>query len=146
MVADAAVQVWHRFAGDKGLRKAAGALTEPPAAFQRPFAVLTALDRLLANDPGAEYEQSFVRQALEAINVWRQRTAVEPGSGYLRPTMAGRRAAIVKFYEDTAQRMHQGLARGMADYAKSPAARKKRLAELFQKSEFGGLNDAPVAP
>jgi hypothetical protein len=116
---------------------------ELPAALQKPFAVLTALDRRLANEPGADYERSFVRQTLEAINVSRQRTAVEPGPGYFRPMTPEKRAAIVKFYEDTALRMYQGLTQRMADYAKSPATREKRLAELFQQSGFGGFRDAP---
>ena len=108
---------------------------ELSAALKKPFAVLTALDRLLANEPGAEYEQSFVRQALEAVNAWRQRTAAEPGPGYFRPMTPEKRAAIVRLYEDTALRMYQGLARRMADYGKSPAAREKRLAELFQTAQ-----------
>ena len=99
------------------------------------FAVLTAFDRLLANEPGAEYEQSFVRQALEAVNAWRQRTAAEPGPGYFRPMTPEKRAAIVRLYEDTALRMYQGLARRMADYGKSPATREKCLAELFQTAQ-----------
>jgi hypothetical protein len=117
---------------------------ELPAALQKPLAVLTALDRRLANEPGADYERSFVRQTLEAINVSRQRTAVEPGPGYFRPMTPEKRAAIVKLYEDTALRMYQGLTQRMADYAKSPATREKRLAELFRRSGFEGFRDAPL--
>ena len=67
-------------------------------------------------------------------------------TGKLTHQDIGQMDMYVRLYEDTALRMYQGLARRMADYGKSPATREKRLAELFQKSEFGGLNDVPVAP
>jgi len=59
----------------------------------------------------------------------------EPGPGYFRFMTPEKRAAIVKFYEDSALRMYQGLTRRMADYAKNSAARERRLGALFQTAQ-----------
>jgi hypothetical protein len=80
---------------------------------------------------GAEYERAFVREALAAIEAWRQRTAVDPGPGYFRPMTAKKRESILKLYENTAVGMYNGLANQMAAYAKSQQADQRRLADLF---------------
>ena len=45
-----------------------------------------------------------------------------------------KRETILKFYENTALGMYNGLAKRMADYAKSPHVEQKRLAELFESA------------
>ena len=49
---------------------AAAPQTELPDSLKKPYAVLTAMDRLLAKEPNAEYEQAFVREAIGAIEAW----------------------------------------------------------------------------
>ena len=64
---------------------------------KKPYAVLTALDRLLAQEPNAEYERAFVRETLAAIEAWRLRSPVDPGPGFFRPMTPKKREAILKF-------------------------------------------------
>jgi len=111
---------------------AASAQAELPESLKKPLAVLTKLEGLLAQEPGAEYERTFVREALSAIEARRQRTAVEP-QGFFRPTTPKKGEAILKSYEDGALGMYNGFAKRMAEYAKSPDAARKRMAELFQR-------------
>ena len=106
---------------------------ELSASLKKPYAVLTSLDRWLAQDPDAAYERAFVRESLGAIDAWRARTSVEPGVGFFRPMTPEKRAAILKFYENTALGMYNGFAKRMAGYAKSPNANQRRLAALFQQ-------------
>ncbi len=106
-----------------------------PTSLKKPYAVLTAMDRLLAVEPNAEYELSFVRESLAAIEAWRMRTSVEPGPGFFRPMTPEKREAILKFYENAALGMYNGFAKRILGYAKSPHAKKKYLAELFQRAQ-----------
>jgi len=95
--------------------------------------VLTSLKRLLAQEPNTDYEQAFVGESLGAIEAWRGRTAIVM-PGFFRPITAQRRAGILKFYENAALGMYNGLARRMAAYAQSPDPAKKRIADLFQRA------------
>lgn len=54
--------------------------------------------------------------------------------GFFRLMTAAKRASILKFYENAALGMYDGLARRIAAYAQSPDAAKKRMAELFQQA------------
>jgi hypothetical protein len=110
---------------------AAAAQAELPATLKKPHAVLTAMERRLAQESGAEYERAFVSEALAAIEAWRQRTAMDPGPGYFRPMTPKKRESILKFYENAALGMYNGLAKQMAGYAKSQQADQRRLADLF---------------
>ena len=93
------------------------------------------MDRLLAQEPNAAYERSFIRESLGAIEAWRIRTAVDPGPGFFRPMTQKKREAILKFYENAALGMYNGFAKRMAGYGKSPHPEQKRLAELFQRAQ-----------
>ncbi|MGO8747818.1 MAG: hypothetical protein ACLQNE_17735 [Thermoguttaceae bacterium] len=104
-----------------------------PQSLKRPYAVLTAMERLLTQGPGGDYELAFVRESLGAIEAWRGRSAVEM-PGFFRLMTAAKRASILKFYENAALGMYDGLARRIAAYAQSPDAAKKRMAELFQQA------------
>jgi hypothetical protein len=107
--------------------------TELPDSLKKPYAALKALDKLLAGEPNvAESEWTFVRNAIRATEVWRERTAIE-AQGFFRPMTTQKRDAIVKFYENAALRMYQGFAKRMSGYAKSSDPGKKRLAELFRQ-------------
>ena len=52
---------------------------------EKPYVVLTALGRRLAQEPNAEYERALVRESLAAIEAWRHAGSVDPGPGYFRP-------------------------------------------------------------
>jgi hypothetical protein len=104
-----------------------------PESLKRPYAVLTSMKRLLAQEPGADYERAFVNESLEAIEAWRGRSALAM-PGFFRPITPQRRAGILKFYENAALGMYSGLARRMTVHAQSPDAGKKRIASLFQKA------------
>ena len=98
---------------------------------KRPYAVLVVFERRLAQEAGAECERAFTSEAIAAIEAWRQRTAVDPGSGYFRPMTPKKRESILKAYEDAALGMYNGLAKQMTGYATGQQAEKKRLADLF---------------
>ena len=58
-----------------------------------------------------------------------------PQPRVLRPMTPAKRAAIFKFYANTALRMYDSLARRMTRYAESADVAKKRLNELFQQAQ-----------
>jgi hypothetical protein len=113
---------------------AAAPKNELPESLQQPYAALKSMEKLLAGQRGieAEVEQAFVREAIAAIEVCRERTAVE-AQGFFRPMTIEKRDNIVRFYEDAALAMYRGFARRMSDYENSPVASEKRLGELFQQ-------------
>ena len=73
---------------------AAAPLTELPESLKRPSVVLRAMDKLLTNEPNTETERAFVREAIGAIDVWRERTAIEP-EGCFRPMTTEKRDSII---------------------------------------------------
>ncbi|MCL5098519.1 MAG: hypothetical protein M1608_13515 [Candidatus Omnitrophica bacterium] len=114
---------------------ASGAQAELPDSLKKPYAVLTVMDKSLAEEKGAEFERAFVREALGAIQAWRERSAINPGPGYFRPITPERRASILKFYERAALEMYRGFAKRMTGYAQSTDPAKKHWAELFQNAD-----------
>jgi len=62
--------------------KASAPPAELPESLKKSYAVLTTLDRLLAQEPNAEDERAFVRESLAAIDAWRMRSSIDPGSGF----------------------------------------------------------------
>lgn len=104
-----------------------------PESLKKTYAVLTAMKRLMAQEPIGDYDQAFVRESLGAIEAWQGRGAVEQ-PGFFRPMTDAKRTSILKFYENTALRMYEGLARRMAVYAQSSDAAKQRAADLFRQA------------
>ena len=115
---------------EQGASAAAAPQADLPESLKKPFAVLTAMSRLLDQEADASLERAFVRESLQAIDAWRQRTAVQP-QGFFRPMTPEKRAAILKTYETAALGMYQGLARQMEQYAQCKDPRKKGIAKLF---------------
>ena len=111
---------------------AAAPQSELPESLKKPYAAMKALDKLLAQEANAAFERTFVREAIGAIDAWRERTTIE-AQGFFRPMTTQKRDAIVKFYENAALRMYQGFAKRMSGYAKSSDTDKQRLAELFRQ-------------
>lgn len=104
---------------------------ELPESLKKPFAVLSAMSRLLVGEPGAEYERAFVLVALRACEDYRVRATMDAGPGYFRPIHAKRKAALAEFYEQTALGMYNGFARRMEGYVEKGDVRQKRVAALF---------------
>ncbi len=108
---------------------------ELPESLKKPFATLSALSKLLAGEPGADYERAFVSAAMNACQDYRVRAAMDPGPGYYRPITPKRKTALDGFYEQTAIVMYKGFAKRMAVYAENGDARQKRLAALFAQAQ-----------
>jgi hypothetical protein len=113
----------------------AAAPAELPESLKRPFAVLSAMNKLLAGEPGADYERAFVTVAIESCEAQRMRATLDPGPGYYRPITSERKAAITTYYEQAALRMYNGFALRMARCAEKGDARQKRLAALFVEAQ-----------
>jgi hypothetical protein len=101
---------------------------------KKPYDVLLTMNGLLADEPDAEYERSFVNAAIQSFDNCVVRARVDPGPGYYRRLEGERRGNVVKFYERAALGMYDGFAKRMAGYAGKGDARQKRLAALFTEA------------
>lgn len=117
-----------------GGEPARGELAE---SLRKPFAVLTRMAGLLADEPGAEFERAFMEAALAAFEDSRVGEATDPGPGYHRAFTPRRRTALHQFREQAALAMFKGFAGRMATYAEKGDERKRRIAELFEQSSSG---------
>jgi hypothetical protein len=115
--------------------KQAPARAELPESLKRPFAVLCAMSKLLADEPGVDYERAFVAAAMNSCEDYRVHAAMDPGPGYYRPITPQRKADINAFYEKSALGMYKGFAKRMAVYAKNGNLRQQRLAVLFTEAQ-----------
>ena len=118
-----------------GKDEKAPAPAELPESLKKPFSVLSAMGKLIADEPGADYERAFVSAALSSCEDYRVRATMEPGPGYFRPIDPKRKEALTQFYEQTALGMYDGFSRRMASYAEKGDARQKRLAALFAEAQ-----------
>ena len=100
-------------------------------ALKRPFAVLSAMTKLLASEPGSDYERAFVSAAISACEDYRVRATRSPGPGYYRPINKERKAALNVFYEQTALGLYNGFAKRMAIYAQKGDSHQKHLWRPF---------------
>ena len=81
---------------------------------KKPYEVLKALESLLAQQPDADYEKSFVEEALAAIRAWQISSSMDRGTGINRTMTPDKIASINKLYHETALKMYNGLASHMA--------------------------------
>jgi len=109
----------------------AAGLSEP---MKKPYAILVAMNKALAGQPGADFERAFVSAAIDCFLAYRNRTNMNPGPGYYRPITPERKAGIEKFYERAALMMYHGLVKRMDTYAAKGDPQQKRLAALFAKA------------
>ncbi len=105
-----------------------------PERLATPYRILQTMDSLLAEEEGAEYERAFVGAALRSFKSYTERKAIDPGPGYFRTVTKERRENILRFYENAALGMYDGLARRMAGYAGSQDEGLRRLTALFAKA------------
>lgn len=111
------------------------ASSELPESLKTPFAVLSAMEINLANEPDAVYEKAFLADAIKSCEDCRSRLILDPGPGYFRPITPERKDGINKFYEKAALSMYTGFAKRMAGYAGNGDIRQKRIAELFTDAQ-----------
>jgi hypothetical protein len=112
----------------------------PPAALpdrlRKQHDVLKTWEKILATEAGAEFERAFVAEAIRSFESCAMRAAMNPGPGYYRPLTEERKEAILKFYENAALGMYNGLAKRMVAYSHSADARQRRLAGLFAGIQY----------
>lgn len=108
---------------------------ELPESLKRPSAVLSSMKKLLAREPGADYERAFVNAALKSCEDYQVRSKMDPGPGYYRLITPERREGIIKFYEQTALNMYNGFIKRMASYAEKGDMRQKHISTLFAEAQ-----------
>ena len=104
---------------------------ELPQSLVKPYAVLSAMERSIANIPGTENERAFLDVAIKSFENYQHRLGLDPGPGYYRPITPEREEGINQFYERTALAMYSGFVKRMERYAGNGDARQKRIAALF---------------
>jgi hypothetical protein len=115
--------------------KQAQALADLAEPLERPYEVLMAMNRLLADEPDAEYERAFVTAAMKSFQDCGVRAAMHVGPGYYRSMTGERKDNLLKFYEHVALGMYNGFAKRVAGYAEKRDARQKHLAALFDEAQ-----------
>ena len=106
-------------------------LAELPDTLKRPFAILSAMDKLLAKESDATYEKDFIAVAMKSFEDYRVRSVMDAGPGYYRTITPDRKEGIIKFYAKTALTMYAGFANRMKVYTESGDAQQKKIAALF---------------
>ena len=105
-----------------------------PDSLQKPFKVLTVMNKLFLKEPAAEYERAFVAAAIKSFDDYRVRCAMDPGPGYYRAIDAVRKESINRFYALAAQTMYKGFAKRMESYSTNGNTQQKHLATLFSQA------------
>jgi hypothetical protein len=100
---------------------------------QKPFAVLMRMDKILANENGADYDRTFVTTAIESFNAYQQRQMIDAGPGYYRQNDQLKKETIKKLYAISALAVYKGFEKRMEGYAKNGDPKQKRIATLFFK-------------
>ena len=111
------------------------ARAELSESLKQPYAVLTAMKKLLSNVTDADYEKAFVSEAIATCEDYQVRVALETGPGYYRPLTQERKEGINKFYEQAALSMYTGFSKRMADFAGKGDQQQKRIASLFSEAQ-----------
>ncbi len=104
---------------------------ELPELLKKPFAILSAMKKLIENEPGVGYERAFVDVALKSCKDCQARVTINPGEGYYRAVTEKRKEDIIKFYELAALSMYNGFVNKMAKYIEEGDPRQKHISRLF---------------
>ena len=102
-----------------------------PDSLQHPFSILVKMDQLLAKEPGAEYDRSFVNAVKESFEAYQYRQMMDVGPGYFRPIEQTRKEAMIRLYARTALAMYRGLEKRMEAYHLQADSGQKHIADLF---------------
>jgi hypothetical protein len=114
---------------------AAAARAELPESLKQPYAVLTAMKKLLASVTDADYEKAFVEAAIATCEDYQVRVTMETGPGYYRPLTQDRKEGINKFYEQAALSMYTGYSKRMAVFTEKGDQQQKYIASLFSEAQ-----------
>ena len=115
-------------------RTKTSAHSELPDSLRHPFEILNAMQKLLKNEPDAEYEKEFVKVAIQSFKDFQARVVMDPGPGYYRPLTEERKMGINRFYAQAALSMYKGYSMRMANFAEKGGPQQKRIAELFSRA------------
>jgi len=118
---------------EKGAKPAA--LAELPESLKKPYAVFSAMKKLLSSVPDADYDKAYVNAAIESCENLQVRAAMETGPGYYRPITKERKDGINKFYEQAALSMYNGFSKRMVGYAEKGNEQQKRIAARFTEAK-----------
>lgn len=102
-----------------------------PDSLQRPFVVLSNIDKILAKESDAERDRIFVTTAIEAFEAYQYRQMMEIGPGYFRPNDLLKKETTLKLYASSAISAYKGFEKRMESYAREGDSKQKRIATLF---------------
>lgn len=105
-----------------------------PDSLQRPFSLLSGMDKFLANESGVEYDRAIIASGLESFEAYKNRQAIELGPGYFRPNDQLKKETILKLYANSALGVYKGFKKRMEDYNQKGDAQQKRIASFFIES------------
>jgi len=100
-----------------------------PENLQKPFEVLSAMQKRLSKQSGADYEKAYLAEALRAFEAYRTRASMD--TPQFKPE---KRAAILKMYEDAALGLYKGFDGLMKRYSTGDE-RQKRIAGCYDLSD-----------
>jgi hypothetical protein len=84
-----------------------------PDSMQKPFLVLTRMEKELSKNPSAATDQAFAREALTSFHAYQERIVIDPGPGYYRAIDQKRKENIIKLYARTAMALYRGFEKRM---------------------------------
>jgi hypothetical protein len=104
-----------------------------PDSMKIPFAILSKMQKLFAEETGVEYDRSFVNAALQSFDAYQNRVGMNVGPGYYRPIDQQRKEAMIRLYAKTALAMYHGYEQRMKFYNEHGDSKQKQIALLFFK-------------
>ena len=107
-----------------------------PDSLQKPFAILSEMDKFLSNEPAEDYDRKFVTTAIVSFKAYQSRLSIELGPGYFRPNEQLKKETILKLYAISALNVYKGFENRMEDYNQKGDARQKRVAAHFKDYVF----------
>jgi hypothetical protein len=105
-----------------------------PESLGRPYEVLKAMKSALENENIGGFDRAYVDVAFKSVEDYRIRASMDPGEGYYRPITPERRDGIVRFYEQSALAMYNGLVTRMERYTLEGDTLQKKIASLYRQS------------
>jgi hypothetical protein len=106
-----------------------------PDTLKESFEVLQKMKNLLNQHPEAQFDKSFIEMAIQSIETFGKRIALDPGSGYFRPITSHRKDGINDFYKQAALSMFNGFEKRMEKYEHSDNKKEKEIALLYRQAK-----------
>lgn len=111
-----------------------------PDSLQKPYTILTRIDKLLAKESGAEYDHTFVTAAIESFEAYQYRLTMEVGQGYFRPIDQQRKEAMIRLYAKAAIGMYRGFEKRMEKFNQQGDPGQKHISSLFFEAKNSKAN------